>query len=664
MEEKDNCNQIKNSTERAIINFICITFDRYRYSLQDLTKCVAEIEGLLQKCGAVERYELLNSKYIDGPDRGYALSSLIRICINRIHNQCEIKNVSHASEIKKKIQSLCTFSCNLIHYGLNPMLPFWEDDNSNMDAINHGKVRIFNGYKQIDYWSYSIFSKLAESMDFSSDVNMADIYSLVFDIIASFEGDEHYPNLSTQIKPAILTLPIWKEDDTYFNVSEVRRRIFSEVHEIWICGAAFLSLYGGYSPCRGDFAPSVLKLALDKLSKFPDQKLFTFINMDTQNTTTDYNRLLPMTYDHQYVIDTQMDKSDAISTLKKVLFYAYNDLIVNEDGYYSHYSVIVYIFLIKEFYQNYKQTFCNKLKTILRQNQETIPLLYDIINQTINDYYFEDLSFVDNELERDKVITIFLTQLNKFSKEWQDWIDINLIPLFNNNEKDMNVFKKLLFEQPTIAQYVVTSYKNYNITEFILNKLYFGYLNFEQMVDILCNNGMARINVLKLVLNEDRIDFYNPNVNKLFVYVLVALILKSNYFFDEPLMEYILDLCQIYKGYNTIETMSSSLQEQYLTLCQFPSTENEKLAVNNIFQFLKALKKANDLFAIDFNRGFIECINFQNQHRPNMVVLKLLFDLKLLDQNICEERLYLQQSILSENPQVLSIINKAWPLAK
>ena len=42
--------------------------------------------------------------------------------------------------------------------------------------------------------------------------------------------------------------------------------------------------------------------------------------------------------------------------------------------------------------------------------------------------------------------------------------------------------------------------------------------------------------------------------------------------------------------------------------------------------------KLHKEFRIDFDRGFIECVNFQNQNRPNIEVLQLLFDLDLLDQ--------------------------------
>eukprot|EP01084_Bolivina_argentea_P249290 417250_1 len=360
MEQGDN--HKKTNVERAIVNFILITFDKYRYSVQDLSRSIEEIEDVLKQCDCEERYELLNSKYIDGPDREYPLSSLIRICIARIHNQCEIK--PHTSEIKNKIQILCQFSCRLIQYGLNPMLPYLENDDTNIRTLSGCKVRIFDGFHQIDSWSYSIFSKLSESIDWSSGVNMIDIYSLVFDIY-SLVFDKHYPHLSTKLKPAILTLPIWKEDDS-FDITVVQRRIFSGLHDIWICGSAFLSMYGGCSPTRGDFTPSVLQLALDKLSKYPDQKLFRFINMDTENTTSQYHRLLPMTYDHQFVLETQMNKSDTIHTLKKVLFYAYDDIIVRSDGYYSHYSIIVYVYLIKEFYKNYTEKFYDKLKIIYK----------------------------------------------------------------------------------------------------------------------------------------------------------------------------------------------------------------------------------------------------------------------------------------------------------
>eukprot|EP01083_Nonionella_stella_P215978 776887_1 len=166
---------------------------------------------------------------------------------------------------------------------------------------------------------------------------MTDIYSLVFDIIATFKGDDryHYRHLRIKAKPAILTLPIWSD----FDSPVLRKKMLHGLHEVWICGSAFLSMYGGYSPTRADFTPSVLKLALDKLSKYPDQELFRFIDMDEtkSETTSQYHGLLPLHYDHQFVMETQTKVEDAMLIIKGTLDCAYQDIVIHEDGYFSHY---------------------------------------------------------------------------------------------------------------------------------------------------------------------------------------------------------------------------------------------------------------------------------------------------------------------------------------
>mmetsp|Transcript_51102 Transcript_51102/g.81406 ORF Transcript_51102/g.81406 Transcript_51102/m.81406 type:complete len:640 (+) Transcript_51102:62-1981(+) len=623
------------SLQTAISHFVgLITCNESQNRVPELSECIKQIEDILCACSANMARKILNESYFD--QTAQASSPLIAICMERINTVCHDEQLDESA-----LSILCTFVRNLIRHGLRLQVSFSAESAQSEHDHNPliPRVRHFNVINTNS--TFFVFSALTDSIDccHHDDQHLVHLYQLLFDLVHAMEEhddakEEHTNNdVSTKRRipqPAMVTLPLWQQS-AVSDLNGSPRNFDGLVPQIWLYGHAVLSMFCGYSPAKTEFEPRILQLTLEQLmQKAGDQQFFTFIDMDTQNTTTQYHRLLPMVYDHQFVLETTIHRAHALRLIRQLLHAAYHDLVHRGNRVTSHhYYVLVYLFVIKAFYTHYQRTFNERLETVCKANRERIALLYEIVQRCIiNAYCFEDVSPFDRELDRAQWICFFVTQMHKFSQQWQDWMAAHMLQQFT--AKDRELLHVLLVNHPHIQRRVVACYKNHKLTAFALD-LYGGYLRLEQMIQrFVRHQNMNNLETLKIVLNADSVHFYvakqDGDVAHIFRRVVFMLILFSHYKLDEAAVSYVLRLFATNREMMT--QIAAALRDVIVDVFRFRYSAEDHVEKNNIYHFFKSVAQETQsgLFAIDLqlmiNEAIIQCR--EQRYEINPITLQIL----------------------------------------
>merc|ERR1712098_908606 len=182
-----------------------------------------------------------------------------------------------------------------------------------------------------------------------------------------------------------------------------------------------------------------------------------------------YNGFMPRMYDQHFVSNSIISGSVLITILQRLLHEAYHDIVVHgipgNIGFCRHHSVIVYLFMMKKFHDHQKRVFLDQLRMSCDGKGVSLSLMFDLVHLIVDQYCFDDLSFIDTELGHDELISVWLTQCHKLSGKWQDWIVENVLPSFK--DRDIRLFSLLLRHHSHLVDSVVVRYENDRLTLFV-----------------------------------------------------------------------------------------------------------------------------------------------------------------------------------------------------
>lgn len=263
----------------------------------------------------------------------------------------------------------------------------------------------------------------------------------------------------------------------------------------WTCAPSIISMYAGYGhPLHHGFTLSLLKLSWDKMKSSVEHEFLRFVDMDSPiGVARRYNGFMPRFYDHHFVSNSIISGSVLIATLQRLLQSSYCDIVMHQNiGFCRHHTVIVYLFILKKFHDNQKHLFMDKLRMLCTEEGVRLPLMFDLIHLTVDQFCFDDLSFIDTELDRDDLISVWLTQCHKLCGEWQDWIAENVLPQFK--DRDIRMFASLLRDHPHLVDSVMVEYENEMLTRFV-RKLYPSHAILEGCGRMLSSTGSQSISI-------------------------------------------------------------------------------------------------------------------------------------------------------------------------